>query len=221
MAWPKGAIRDPKTGRVVKPSGVDGAARQNGGGPSVDPVAAAAAAGTASEPASRPASGRRDSASSGSGRGTASTAAPKAGASLDLSAWAGLMQGAHTLIAMRRNEPHWLLNDADAKTYGAAIANAMRHLPIGATQKALDFTALMICVVNFESPRVYHSTVNARERRRQRSSPATPEPPSATVYQFTQPNSPPPSSKPAATANGSGGDEGFTGDGIDGPIGGH
>lgn len=136
------------------------------------------------------------------------------------------MQGAHALLAMRLDQPHWLLNDADAKTYGAAIANAMRHLPIGATQKAVDFSALFICAINVETPRVYASTRIAKARRQAREQPPTP---SAVVYPFPsaapqQSQSPPPgAAAPATPANGSGvAVEGFTDDGIDAPpIGGH
>jgi hypothetical protein len=128
------------------------------------------------------------------------------------------MQGAHALIAMRRNEPHWLLTDADATTYGRAIANAMRHVPIGVSQKALDFSALAFCVVNFESPRIYASTRARRQRRSSAEQPA----PTATVYPFPSaaPQAPPHPSA-AAAPNGGGTVEGFTGDGVDAPIGGH
>lgn len=122
---------------------------------------------------------------------------------------------------MRRNEQHWLLNDADARTYGTAIANAMRHLPIGATQKAIDFSALLICAINMETPRVYQSMRTARARRHQQQQQTETEAPGgATVYAFTRPSSPPPQPAPPAGPSGVV-MEGFTGDGIDAPIGGH
>jgi hypothetical protein len=119
----------------------------------------------------------------------------------------------HAIVGMKRNEPHWLLTEQDAKVYGTALANAMRHLPIGATQKALDFTALAICAFNMETPRVYASMRNQQQRRAQA---ATPPPPGATVFQFR----PPPANGAAPEPSGSG-VEGFTGDGVDSPIGGH
>lgn len=141
-----------------------------------------------------------------------------------MSAWAGLLSGVHALIALRRNEQHWLLSEADAKTYGAAVANAARHLPIGATQKALDFAALAICTINIETPRVYASVRNSRARRAARDG-QSPQGGGATVFQFRPPppNSPPP---PAPSAPGpvppdGAGADGFQQDGIDGPIGGH
>jgi hypothetical protein len=134
-----------------------------------------------------------------------------------------LIQGAHVLIAMRRNEPHWLLTDQDAKTYGTALANVARHFEISATQKMLDFSALFICACNMETPRVYAS-VQARRARRERDQ--KPPPPSAQVFQFRQPGPPPPAAPstpgPEQAQPDGVGVEGFTGDGIDAPpIGGH
>lgn len=131
-----------------------------------------------------------------------------------------------------------MLTDQDAKTYGAALANAMRHVPIGITQKALDFSALAFCIINMETPRVMASARIARERRTNPN--AQPRGP-AEVFQFRPPNNPPPPqpTPTAAAASGGGlgagvvgavargdrplepGFEGFTGDGIDSPIGGH
>lgn len=147
-----------------------------------------------------------------------------------MSAWAGLLSGLHAMVAMRRGEPHWLLSDNDAKVYGAALGNAVRHLPIGASQKALDFSALIIAAMNFETPRVYQSMHNARARRAQRGSEAPGA--GATVFQFRpapQAGSPtaaaaaaPSSAQAPAAANGGGlSGDGFQADGIDGPIGGH
>jgi len=116
-----------------------------------------------------------------------------------------------------------MLTDQDAKTYGAAIANAMRHIPIGITQKALDFSALAFCIINMETPRVMASTRNARERRRNPN--AEPRGP-AQVFEFRPPPAaasppPPPPNGAAPVQPDVSGDVGFTGDGIDSPIGGH
>jgi hypothetical protein len=70
-----------------------------------------------------------------------------------LSAAAGLLQGIHTVIAMKRG-PHWLLSDTDAKHYGTCLANALRHIPIGMAQKSVDFTMLGIAIFIYEMPRV-------------------------------------------------------------------
>jgi hypothetical protein len=125
----------------------------------------------------------------------------------------------HALIGTLRREGHWLLTDADAKAYGQAVKNVARHYPIGVTQKGLDLYALAMCMINVEGSRVVASYRNTRRRRDPPPQPA----PTATVYPFpSNPQQPPPTSTAAAAPNGNGGAvEGFTGDGIDAPLGGH
>ncbi len=121
------------------------------------------------------------------------------------------------MVAMMRNEPHWMLTDADAKAYGAALHNAMRHFPIGATQKALDLGALMMMAFTMESPRVHKSWSMARDRK-QRPTGQEAQGGGATVYRL-HPNNPqqPPPAPPAGPAPAQqpsgGGVEGFTGEG--------
>jgi hypothetical protein len=79
-----------------------------------------------------------------------------------LSAAAGLLQGFHAIIALRRNEPHWMLNDADAKRYGTALANALRHMPVRAAQKTIDFAVLAFVMFEMETPRITLSMARAR-----------------------------------------------------------
>jgi hypothetical protein len=124
----------------------------------------------------------------------------------------------HVLIAMQRGEPHWMLSEADAKAYGTALKNALRHIPVTVAQKSIDYTTLFICAMNFEAPRIFASYRMRNEQRR----PAQPARPAAQVYTLHPNANPPPPSgaAPNATTNGSG-VEGFTGDGIDAPIGGH
>ena len=93
---------------------------------------------------------------------------------------------------MQRNEPHWLLNDADAKRYGLALANAARHFPVKTTQKAIDMSALIFCVIQMETPRVVISRQLAAQRAR------GPQRGPAQVFQFVNPN--PPTPPPSATA---------------------
>jgi hypothetical protein len=83
---------------------------------------------------------------------------------------------------MRRAEPHWLLSDADARRYGAALANALSHLPVKVAQKYLDFSTLAFCVFEMELPRVMLSHQLAQARK-----PAPGAAPSAEVFQFHQP----------------------------------
>src|SRR5258708_6604360 len=158
----------------------------------VDPLKAGAAPGAAAgEPDATPKSGRRESAP---GAGAARPAGGKTGASLDLGAWAGIIGGAHAVVAMTRNESHWLLTDADAKQYGAALHNAMRHFPVQVTQKALDVGALMMMVFMMETPRVRNSWQKGRERQRPTSSPAPGG--GAQVYRL-HPDNPAPSPAPS------------------------
>lgn len=87
-----------------------------------------------------------------------------------------------------------MLTDDDAKRYGAALANALRHMPIKAAQKTIDYSTLVMVAFVMETPRIVRSVQIAR----------TPKPPQrgpAQVFQFVNPNpgaANPPS--PAATA---------------------
>lgn len=82
---------------------------------------------------------------------------------------------------MRRG-PHWLLNDGDAKAYGTALANALRHLPISMAQKYVDWTAFGVAVMAFEGPRIgIDMQLKAQRQQAGRQRPQGP----AQVFQFT------------------------------------
>jgi hypothetical protein len=102
-----------------------------------------------------------------------------------------LLQGFHAIIALRRDEPHWMLNEADAKRYGAALANALRHFPLQTTQKAIDFSVLVFCIFEMETPRVVKSIQLAKLpphlRRQAQRGPAK-------IFEFAPNFSPPPPS---------------------------
>jgi hypothetical protein len=103
-----------------------------------------------------------------------------------VSAAAGLLQGLHAMIAWGRG-PHWLLNDTDAKAYGLALSNAMRHLPFTATQKYFDFSALAVAVFAYDGPRL------ARDiELRQPGASQEVRRPSGQVFHFRQPPQSPP-----------------------------
>lgn len=113
-----------------------------------------------------------------------------------MSAAAGLISGFHAIIAMQRHEPHWMLSDADAARYGQALANALRHMPIKAAQKTIDYSTLVMVAFVMETPRVVRSIQLAREKK-------TPGRPRAPVFQFVKPgqpttHSPPTNEGPAA-----------------------
>lgn len=103
----------------------------------------------------------------------------------------GVIQGFHAVIGGLRQEPHWFVNDADARRYGQAMANAARHFPLKTTQKALDVTMLMIVAFSVEAPRIGMSVQLMRQRGTQ------PRRPPAQVFQFVNPNAPPPSATSA------------------------
>jgi hypothetical protein len=108
-----------------------------------------------------------------------------------LSALAGALQGVHVIIAMQRNEPHWMLNDEDAKRYGTALGNALRHMPIKAAQKTIDYASLVIVAFAIETPRIGRSIQLARAPK-----PASRGP--AQVFQFVSPSQPSPANPPPA-----------------------
>ena len=121
-------------------------------------------------------------------------------ASLDLSAAAGLISGFHAIIAMQRSEPHWLLSDEDSKRYGAALANALRHMPIKAAQKTIDYSTLVMVAFVMETPRIVRSAQLARQ-------PKTPPRGPAQVFQFVNPgaNTPAPAASTTSPPPGDGG----------------
>ena len=115
-----------------------------------------------------------------------------------MSAAAGLLQGFHAIIAMQRSEAHWMLSDDDAKRYGTALANALRHMPVRVAQKYVDYSTLVMVAFVMETPRVVRSIQIARAPKQPQRGPAQ-------VFQFVQPQpqpqpASPPSPSPAATA---------------------
>jgi hypothetical protein len=91
-----------------------------------------------------------------------------------------LLQGFHTIVAMQRSEPHWMLSDDDAKRYGQALANALRHMPVRVAQKYVDYSTLIMVAFVMETPRIGMSWKLARQ-------PKTPQRGPAQVFQFVQP----------------------------------
>lgn len=110
-----------------------------------------------------------------------------------MSAAAGLLSGFHAIIAMQRNEPHWMLSDADANRYGQALANALRHMPIRAAQKTIDYSTFVMMVFVMETPRIAKSVQLARAGAQPAPRPAAP------VFQFVRPSQPPSPTTPPAS----------------------
>jgi hypothetical protein len=110
----------------------------------------------------------------------------------------GVISGFHAVIGGLARQPHWFLNDADAKRYGQAMANAARHFPLRATQKAIDVAMLIITAFAIDAPRIALSIQIAKQRNS-----GVPRA-GAQVFQFINPNasaSPPPREAAAAGAS--------------------
>jgi hypothetical protein len=132
------------------------------------------------------------------------------------------LQMTHFGIAALTKQGHWQLTDQDAKAFAQAGRNVARHYSIAATQKALDWYALILAIGSIEGVRVATSYKIARARRTSRAA-STPAPGGgATVFHFKSPHPPAaPNPQPAADPQPTGGGvEGFTGDGVDAPLGG-
>jgi hypothetical protein len=97
----------------------------------------------------------------------------------------------HAVIGGLSGQPHWFINDADAKRYGQAMANAARHFPLRATQKALDVSMLMITAFSIEAPRIVLSMQLAKQGH------PRPQRGPAQVFQFHNPNAPASPTTPA------------------------
>ena len=117
-----------------------------------------------------------------------------------MSAAAGLLSGFHAIIAMQRSEPHWLLSDADANRYGQALANALRHMPIRAAQKTIDYATLVMVAFVMETPRVVRSIQFAR-------TPKAPNRGPAQVFQFVTPTPTAPTTAPPSPTMAASGQE--------------
>ena len=91
-----------------------------------------------------------------------------------------------------------MLSEPDAQRYGAALANALRHLPIKAAQKTIDYSTLAMVAFVMETPRVVRSLQLAR----QINAPRPPQRGPAQVFQFHTPQpSPAASATPAQSPN--------------------
>jgi hypothetical protein len=99
----------------------------------------------------------------------------------------------HAVIGGLSGQPHWFINDADAKRYGQAMANAARHFPLRATQKALDVSMLFITAFSIEAPRIVLSMQLAKAGNLQ----GQPRRGPAQVFQFHNPNAPASPTTPA------------------------
>jgi hypothetical protein len=177
--------RDPITGRIVG----RGNATENGDGSdggAIDPESAAGT-GEPDEPGARPRrksrarAGGGDGGGGSSGTGTGTRKARKApGASLDLSSFVGIWVGLHWQVARLTENPELQISENDAKEWLLRTQNVMRHYPLSASQKAIDWAAWTMVTSFMYVPRA--AAIIARKNAQA----AQPEAPSATVFQFNQ-----------------------------------
>lgn len=110
----------------------------------IDPGAAAGAQ-LGDEPARTP--GRRKRRDAGQPRARAGAAAgtrkKASGATLDLSAFSGMVLGVSTMLAMKWDMPEVMVSEGEADAWLKAVQNFARHYSIETTQKALDTAALV------------------------------------------------------------------------------
>lgn len=97
----------------------------------------------------------------------------------------------HGVIATVRSEPHWLLTDGDAQRYGLAMANAARHLKLGAAQKTIDYVNFAGMAFIMTGGRTLRSVQLARAPKQPQRGPAQ-------VFQFVQPQPSPAASATSA-----------------------
>jgi len=105
------------------------------------------------------------------------------------------LQGAHAILAHFAG-PHWLLNDADAKAYAAAVNNVARHYDLRAAQKTVDIANLIGMVCFVEGTRLLYTRTHARGA--QGASQASQRGQVVPFFQFNQ--NPPGATPPAAAS---------------------
>ena len=86
-----------------------------------------------------------------------------------------------------------MLSEDDAKRYGAALANALRHMPIRAAQKTIDYSTLVMVAFVMETPRIVRSVQLARAPKQPPRGPAQ-------VFQFVPNPAQAPSPQPSPAA---------------------
>jgi hypothetical protein len=117
-----------------------------------------------------------------------------------------LIHGLHWAIGSLARQPHWFVNDAEARQFGQAMVNAARHFPLHATQKTIDVAMLVMIAFSIEMPRIGISMQIAKGK-------ASPPRRPAQTFQFNpfinpnaaSPPSPSPPSPPPAASGASGG----------------
>lgn len=125
---------------------------------------------------------------------------------MDLSSTIFTIQALHTLFA-GLGGPHWLMNDADARTYASAVANVMRHYPLNVAEKAQDWFNLLVVITSLEGKRHLEGKRKKAQAGSQGPLPAGfgPPPPGTPFFSYAPPSPPsraaPPAGEPFGPPN--------------------
>jgi hypothetical protein len=111
-----------------------------------------------------------------------------------LSAFVGIWCGLHAQVAQLSGNPELAISEDDGRAFLGSLQNVLRHYPITASQKALDWAAFAFTASFIYVPRF------AAVQKRNHERPGNPPPPMSEgvgSFRFTQP--------PPGRANGSAG----------------
>lgn len=166
MAWPKGATRGPDGKPVVKANGAGSDSEIT-----LDPAELAGSAASGSP------------ADSGAGNGSAargskaarSDKAPKKVAKVNVDGLSKILLAIHTTLAVKTQDPLWLLDEKEAKMMADAASEVAKHYDMGLADKYIAWGHLA-----YAAGAVYGTRAVASMARSQRQDqPANPTPPSA------------------------------------------
>ena len=93
--------------------------------------------------------------------------------SLDLSAYVGIWAALHVHVATLTQTPEIALTEQEAGTFLRAVENVLKHYPVNASQKALDWGALMFVAGSIYLPRAFAIARRRKEAEKERSKEAT------------------------------------------------
>ena len=79
--------------------------------------------------------------------------------------------GLHAALAMRMH-PAMAITDAEAKSFLEAAQKVLRHYPVQASQKMLDWSAFAFCAFGMYAPRLYMAFADRPPRGQRANGPA-------------------------------------------------
>ena len=112
----------------------------------------------------------RASGGNGSDRSTESTGRKKKEVSLDLSTIEGLLFLVHSGLSSLTKNEDWLLDESETKSVATTVVNVARHYPsVAASQKVLDWGAMIYTVGMVYGSRIISQRNKMRERKQNAS----------------------------------------------------